>query len=295
MKTLALIGAALLPAAALAQDRALVVVNGKPIPQQAVIERLWNLYGNNTLDQMVQEELIRQAIEKSGVKPDKKEVDRRMKGIRDRFGEKDAWEASLKKAGTNEAALRAQIEDQVVREQLVIQARKLEVTEKDVKDYFEANKEKLASPESIRLRHLLVANEQQAKDLRIALKAGADFAKLARELSLDTASKENGGDLGFISKGILVPDIENVAFSIKPGEVSEVISTNLGFHLLKVEERRTPEPANFKKIKDDLQRALLANKINQAWPEYLKSMKEAAKIDTPPATAGGGAGAPAQQ
>jgi foldase protein PrsA len=276
----------LFAAAAFAQqDRSVVTVNGTPIKQQAVIERLWSAYGPATLDQMVQEELIRQEAAKQKVAPSKEEVERRMKLIRDRFADQAAFEDNLKKNGTTPDAVRKTIEEQVLREELVTKAKKIAVTDKDEKEYFDSNKDKLASPEAVHLHHLLVANEQQAKDLVVALRAGADFSKLAKELSLDAASKPNGGDLGFISKGILVPDIEKAAFTLKSGQISDPIPSNLGFHILKVSEKRSPEPADYKKIKADLKRALIAQKITQAWPDYLKELQATAKIESPAATA----------
>jgi foldase protein PrsA len=267
------------------QDRPVVTVNGTPIKQGTVIERLWNAYGPATLDQMVQEELIRQEAAKQKVSASKEEVDRRVKLIRDRFTDQAAYEANLKKSGATPDAVRKQIEEQVLREELVTKAKKIVVTEKDEKEYFDSNKDKLASPEAVHLHHLLVAGEQQAKDLVVALRAGADFGKLAKELSLDTASKPNGGDLGFISKGILVPEIEKAAFVMKAGDISDPIPSNLGFHILKVSEKRSPEPAEYKKIKADLKRALIAQKITQAWPDYMKELQAAARIETPASTA----------
>ena len=268
----------------------LVTVNGRTIKRSEVQQRLWTVYANDTLNAMVDETVVEQNLREFADKASKKEkdawkaeVDARLKKIRDQFKDETAFNDNLKKAGTTLEDLRARIEDQVKREEMVIQADKLKVTPEEVKAFFDSNKDKLSNTEAVHLRHVLVADEKQAKDILVAVRVGADFGKLAQQLSLDTASRDRGGDIGFISRGMLIPEIEKVAFSLKPGEVSDVIKTSLGYHVIKVEEKREAKPAVFKDIEKDLTVALLAQKINQAWPAYVKSLRDKAKIELSPA------------
>jgi len=276
-----------------AEEQTLVKVNGVPISKVDAVDRTWKQYGTTVLNQMADEILISQAADAAKLKADAKEVDARMKRIRDQFKDDATFKAKLEASGTSEAAIRAQLEDQVLREALVTKAKDLKVTDAEVKQAFDANKEKLATPDAVRIRHLLVGTEKEANDFLVAIRAGADFGKLASQVSQDAASKERGGDLGFISKGLVIPDIEKVAFGLKPGEVSGVIRTQLGFHIIKVEETRAAKPATFDEVKKDLKIAVMADKITKAWPAYLQELRDKAKYESAAAATASPAPAPA--
>jgi parvulin-like peptidyl-prolyl isomerase len=94
------------------------------------------------------------------------------------------------------------------------------------------------STEQVKARHILFETEQQAKESLALIKAGnLDFAEAAKQLSQDPGSKDNGGDLGWFPKGIMDPKFEEVAFSLEPGQMSEVVSSSFGFHIIKVDEK----------------------------------------------------------
>lgn len=256
-----------------------VTVNGTTILQSEVIKQLWNLHGTVVVDAMIDRVLMQQESKRLKVTANKKEIESRLSGIRQQFPDKKAFEEQLEKTGTTLATIREQIRLQLLTEATVVKAKKITITKKELKAFFEVNKDKLASPESVRISHILVKNKQEASDLIIALNAGADFGKLAQQKSLDTATREKGGDMGFITKGILTPDVEKVIFKLKKGEHSGIVSTNVGFHILQVDDRKKSIPANFKKIKKDLRKAQMNTKISKALPELLKELKAKARIE----------------
>jgi parvulin-like peptidyl-prolyl isomerase len=97
--------------------------------------------------------------------------------------------------------------------------------------------------EQVRARHILVATEEEARNLLAQLQSGADFAQIAREYSLDPSTKESGGDLGFFPRGTLVvPEVEDVAFSLSVGEISDVVQSAMGYHIVQVQERVQDKP-----------------------------------------------------
>lgn len=277
----AVLAALAVPAAAQQASDVLVTVNDTKITRGEIIERLWRNHAAATVDALVKEELVRQAFKDEKIKADEKEIEKRLKALKDRFKDEAAFKESLERNRTTEQAIRGQIREQVMREDLVIKVKNIEVSSKEVKEFFDKNEDKLATQESVRLRHILVGTQQKADDLHLALTAGADFGVLARQASLDKATKERGGDMGYVTKGLLAPDIETVAWSLKKGEISKVLKTNLGFHILYVEDRRAAKPAEFKEIRDDLKAAMLADKVTNAWPKYLDELTQAAKITTP--------------
>ncbi len=256
-----------------------VTVNGTPILQSEVIKQLWNLHGTTVVDAMIVQVLMQQESKRLKVTANKKEIESRLSGIRQQFPDKKAFEEQLKKTGTTLDAIREQIRLQLLTEATIVKAKKITITKKELKAFFEENKDKLASPESVRISHILVKNKQEASDLIIALNAGADFGKLAQQKSLDTATREKGGDMGFITKGILTPEVEKVVFNLKKGEHSGIVSTNVGFHILQVDDRKEPVPADFRKIEKDLRRTQLNAKISKALPELLKELRAKARIE----------------
>jgi len=99
------------------------------------------------------------------------------------------------------------------------------------------------SAEQVHARHILVESEQEAQELLSLLQGGADFAELAREHSLDPSNKESGGDLGFFPRGtLIVPEIEDVAFSLEVGQISDVIQSPMGYHIVQVLEHVQDRP-----------------------------------------------------
>jgi foldase protein PrsA len=256
----------------------LAVVNGVPLKRAEMMDRAWKQYGTVVLNDAADEIIIHQAAQADQVKADAQEVEARLKRIQSQFPDEATFSARLAANGTSIKELRSQIEEQVLREDLVMKAKGIQVTDAEVKEFFDANKDKLASPESIHLRHLVVASEKEANDILIAVKAGADFAKLASQISLDNATKDRGGDLGFIPRGMLLPELEKAAFALKAGEVAGPVNTPQGYHVLKVEEVSTAKPAVFETIKDPLKKRMLADKITKAWPDYLKELRTKAKI-----------------
>ena len=107
---------------------------------------------------------------------------------------------------------------------------------------------KLMKPEEeVHARHILVDNEAEAKKIAARIKGGEDFAKVAAETSKDPGSKAEGGDLGWFTKERMVPDFANAAFAMKPGQVSDPVKTQFGWHVIKVEEKRTKPAADLRR------------------------------------------------
>jgi len=275
--SLPLLLAAAASAAGTATDRDLVRVNGTPIRESEVVERLLKRYGQQTVDEMIDEILLRQAAVEKSIKPDDAEVDKRFAKLQAQFGSRELFLSQLERAGSSVSKIKEELGEEVVRERLVILSEGISVSDAEVKKAFEERRDKLAHPEAIHLRHILVAKEAEGQAIVDQLKAGADFGKLAREKSLAASGKSVGGDYGFIARGMLPADVDEIAFAMKPGEI-KLVTNPLGTHVLQVLEKRPSRPATFPEVKDELRELLLSEKIKAAAPKYMKKLREKADI-----------------
>jgi peptidyl-prolyl cis-trans isomerase C len=149
------------------------------------------------------------------------------------------------------------------------------VTDADVKARYDAEIAKLPPVEEVRARHILVKTEDEAKAVIKQIGEGKDFAELAKEKSTDP-NKADGGDLGYFKKGMMVPEFETAAFAMNKGDVSkEPIKTQFGFHVIKVEDKRSAPPPEFEQVKEQVKQIVLRDK----YMEVLKATKANAKIE----------------
>lgn len=138
------------------------------------------------------------------------------------------------------------------------------------------DKVKMIKPEEeVQARHILVAKEEEAKDLVEKIRAGADFADLAKQHSGDGGSKEKGGMLGYFGRGQMVPQFEQAAFALKKGEVSDPVKSQFGWHIIKLEDRRQKPPPKFDDVKDQIMGTL----IHKRAQKVAEDLRQAAKIE----------------
>jgi peptidyl-prolyl cis-trans isomerase C len=156
---------------------------------------------------------------------------------------------------------------------------KAKVTDQDVKAYYEKHKAELASVSQIKASHILVKTEDEAKKIEAMLRKGGNFAELAKKDSIDTGSAKNGGDLGYFSPGQMVPEFEQAAARLKPGEISEPIKTKFGYHIIKVTDKKMGKPVEFEKVKNVLQQRLSAEKQKEVFDTYVESLKKSYKVE----------------
>jgi peptidyl-prolyl cis-trans isomerase SurA len=206
------------------------------------------------LDRLIEEKVIEDEARKRGMTVSKEDVDKAVEGVfadmKRAAGSDEAFMRQLDREGLTEQDLRdiyePRLEAQILASRLVRRevGEQGEVTDTEVEEYYEENKESFPErPESVRLSHIYVsvvpdsvAYEralEKAKGIRARIIAGEDFATLARENSADPSAAK-GGDLGYFVRGQLDPFFDEAVFSLKPGEVSDIIKSRLGFHLIKL-------------------------------------------------------------
>jgi len=146
----------------------------------------------------------------------------------------------------------------------------IEIGEDEIRYYYDSRLSEFEHPESVRARHILVDDEEKAKEVLEKAKGGKDFAELAKEYSTDLTNKENGGDLGYFERGNMVPEFENAAFAMKAGEISDIVKTQFGYHIIKVEDKKEPYTEKFEDVKEKIKDILLnENARNKAYENAL--------------------------
>ena len=154
------------------------------------------------------------------------------------------------------------------------QEAKTALTDEALKQTYDEAVKSMSGQEEVRARHILVEGEDEAKAIIEQLKGGADFAKLAKEKSKDPGAAE-GGDLGYFTKDQMVPEFADVAFKMYPGQLSNPVKTQFGWHVIKVEDKRTKQPPEFEKVKDQIE-AYLARK---AQSDFIAKLRQSAKVE----------------
>nr|WP_240548410.1 peptidylprolyl isomerase [Paenibacillus lignilyticus] len=259
-----------------AGNEAIGSVNGVSITRNQLYAAMVGVGGAQTLDNLIQDELIKQEAAKKGIVISDKDVDAEIAIIKKRFPSEAEFQTALQQAGMTLEDLKKQTPMQLRIRKIIEPS--VKVTDADVKQFFEANKAEFDVPEQVKASHILVATKAEADEIVKQLKAGADFAKLAKEKSTDVGSGAAGGDLGYFSKGAMVPEFENAAFSLKVGELSEPIKSEYGYHIIKVTDHKAAKAATLAEKQAEIKEQLISQKVQELSYTWLTELKAKSKI-----------------
>lgn len=202
------------------------------------------------LDTMVIRELILQQASKDGV--DKgPEIEEKLQDLKKRL----IVEAFLKKKVESES----------------------QVSDADLKKFYDQNIDKFKTGEQVKASHILVKTEKEAKDILAQIKAGGNFEELAKKHSVDSSSAK-GGDLGWFGKGSMVPAFEKAALALKEGQVSDVVKSDFGFHIIKLTGKRPAGTRPFEEVKEQIKAAIMPTKQQEVFQKIKEELKKTAKI-----------------
>lgn len=244
------------------------------------------------VQQLISAELLYQAGQKLEVKDIEKQIEDKLAQGKARFSNEQDFAKAIKDLEMDEKDLRDYTRRDLVISNFVEKTimPKVTVAEEDAKKFYDQNPDKFTKSESVKASHILLgvdpkatADEkkvarEKAEKLRKELTAGADFAVLAKGNSTCPSSQQ-GGDLGYFSKGQMVPAFEQAAFALKPGEISDVVETQFGYHIIKVTEKKAAEKVEFKEARSRIEDYLKNQKVGVAVNEYLAEARKTAKIE----------------
>ncbi|MBJ6725480.1 peptidylprolyl isomerase [Geomesophilobacter sediminis] len=249
-------------------------------------------FEQQVLNQLVSSELLFQASQKLEFKDLDQQAEAKLSQIKKGFAKPEDFAASLDQIGMDEPAFVKSVRRDLAIARLVNStiADKITVSEAEIKKFYEENPATFRTPEQVRASHILIgidpkggmeakkAAHLKAEQIRAELVKGADFATLAKEKSTCSSSKQ-GGDLGFFGKGRMDPGFEKVAFALKPGELSEVVETRFGYHVIKLVERKPSETIPFAAARQKIEDYLKGQKTTSAVEAFVGTARGKAKIE----------------
>ncbi|MDN7242010.1 peptidylprolyl isomerase [Planococcus sp. N028] len=273
----AVLGAAIFLLTGSIQKEAIASVNDSDIDKEALYERMLASSGAATLDLMIADEIVKQEAEKAEIEVTPKEIDAEMKKYEEQFGGAEALQSILEKSGVTVDQLESEMETYLLIEKLI--GPDVEITDEQIKAYFEENKESFAQPEQVEASHILVASKEEADEVAKKLKDGESFATLAADHSIDTATAGNGGELGSFAAGEMAAEFEKAAFAMKVDEISKPVETEFGFHIIKVTGKTEAAEANLEDSKEQIKETLFDEALNTQYATWIAEKKQSYEID----------------
>jgi len=245
------------------------------------------------MDLMIEQELVRQAAEHEGIAISNAEVDARVAELRSVFDRPEAFARRLENEDFTEESHRKHVAGMLAAGKYMdgIRAAVPAVSDEELTAYYRDNEYRLTFPEKVRVRHILLTwKDMGTQDDRAAIRgqmvpileqarSGEDFAALAREYSEDRDTRLKGGDTGFFYRGQMVPAFEKTAFALAPGEVSDVVETPFGVHIMRLEERRAARLLPLDEIREKLRDHVRKERTEAAVKQEIARLRAAAEID----------------
>ncbi len=253
-----------------------------------------NLAGmrEQVVEGLIDRALLYQASVKEGITVSQEEVDERFDEIRGQFPSEDAFQSALGQMGVTDKAIREELHGGLAVQKLIdMRFEKTgEISKEEARLFYDSRPEAFAGPEQVRARHILIQvqpddGEEARQDalktleeIRVQGEGGKDFGELAGEYS-QCPSKNQGGDLGYFPRGKMAKPFEDAAFALKPGEVSEVVQTQFGYHLIKLEDRKAEGTIPFEEVQERLRMYLGSEAVKEAVRSYVKQLRHDAVIE----------------
>jgi len=249
-------------------------------------------FRKQVLDRLIDEELLFQEAKNLKMLVGKDVVDAEIEKARSQFPTPEAFKEALVQNKLTDDGLRALLTRNLSIQSFVEKgvAKGIAVSDAEVHDFYTGNKDKFESPEQAHARHILVAVDEKADektrqagkakadDLLAQLKGGANFEELAKKSS-DCPSAPQGGDLGFFGHGQMVPEFDTAAFALKPGDLSGVVTTKFGYHIIKLEEKKDAGLVPETDVAPKIREYLTSQKTEAAVEQEIKTLREKAKIE----------------
>jgi foldase protein PrsA len=249
-----------------------------------------DLFKDSVIEQMINTQILYEQAKKENLLPSKEDVDKQFKEFEKSIEENKAYKDNMKKLGITNEDIKKEQEIGLSIENYKDNFKKVtKINDEEIKKYYEDNKKEFYE-DKVRASHILISTvdennkplseakkeeaKKKAEDILKKSKSGEEFSALAKEHSDDKVSAANGGDLDFFEKGSMVPEFEAAAWGLKVGEISELVETQYGYHIIKVTDK-VQKQLTFDEVKDTVKDKLLGDK----YTETINKLTKEAKIE----------------
>jgi foldase protein PrsA len=247
------------------------------------------------LEQLINVQLIGSKATAADKTAGKEQAQKRLVEAKAKAGSDQAFNNQLKRLGTTPAELLVKWTEALTADAVIKRDIKMTVTDQDVRKEYDSNTNQFWAPETVRIRHILIATRdrqtgaqlspdaqaakrKQAESVLKRARAGEDFTKLVAEFSDDVISKDKGGEYTF-GHGDMLPEIENASFSLKPKEVGDIITSAYGYHIIKLEETIPAHQIKFADAAADIRAALAEQAMQKQFPDYIAKLRKDAGVE----------------
>ncbi len=231
------------------------------------------------LVQVIDRELSLAQADRMGLKIDPAEHERAIEETRRDYPE-GTFETMLRERGTNLREWSAELKEDLLMEKVVQQLvySRIEASEEEVSRYYEENTREFDRPDQVRARQIVVATEEEGEKVLGLLRQGEPFAAVARKFSL-SPDADQGGDLGFFSKGEMPPEFEKAVLGLAVGQLSDLVKSEYGYHVFLVEEKRKAARLTLDDVREEIRETLLSAKKEKAYQDWLRELRSQATIE----------------
>lgn len=233
------------------------------------------------LDNLINQKLLEQAAKDKKIQISDEEIDKQIKQLRAGFKDEEQFQAALKSAGMTLESLKKQVREQLLTQKIIESlAQNAQIAEKDMKSYYDKNKAQFEQKAAKRASHILFKPEDksQAEEVLSQVRAGGNFAELAKKYSVDTATASKGGDLGWPTTAPIA-ELEAALAKLGKGDTSGLVKTAYGWHILTVTDTRKASQQTYDQVKEQIKQILVSQNRADAYQKFLDELRKKADIE----------------
>lgn len=259
-------------------DEVVAKVGDMTITKSELYDELVNQNGTQVLNMLISDKIMEAEIKAQEINISDEEIEEDLEDMKEYFGSDEDFNNELTRYNLTLDEVRNNIKKSLQIKQLLEPY--IEITEEEMKEYFETNKASFGKEEQVKASHILVETEEEALEVIDKLDDGEDFAKLAKEYSTDTSNSELGGNLGYFNRAKMVKEFSDAAFAMKVGDISEPVKTTFGYHIIKLEDKIEAKEAVYEDSIKDIENALFQEKSNDGYMAWYQEKLEEYEIKT---------------
>ncbi len=253
-------------------------------PEWVVEEKIVRIR-KEVLEELIKEKLLLSEARKESIVVQDEEVEKYLMGVKERFGSEEQFQLQLSKEKLTEEGFKQRLGEQILIRKLVdlrIGSKIRALSTEEMREFFEENKESFVEPGRVAVNQITVEVKgetkwleagKKAEDIHARLMKGEDFSTLAKKYS-DAPSRDESGNLEFINRAELLPEFEKAISTLEVGEISNIIRTETGFHIIKLESRKEACQREFSEVRREIENQLYRLRMEQALSKWIKELKE---------------------